>query len=97
SLFPPYNKPYRGPVRPFLVGRGVRKTYRTGSQEIHALQGIDVDIWPGELVIVMGTSGNGKTTMLNCLSGLDDIDGGKVLVDDLDLHRVSDARRTAHR
>jgi putative ABC transport system ATP-binding protein len=47
--------------------------------------------------MVMGPSGNGKTTMLNCLSGLDDIDDGKVLVDGLDLHRVSDARRTAHR
>jgi len=83
--------------QPILVARGVRKTYRTASQEINALQGIDVDIWPGELVMVMGPSGNGKTTMLNCLSGLDDIDAGKVLVDNMDLHRVSDARRTAHR
>ena len=84
-------------TRPILVARGVRKTYRTGAHEVHALQGIDVDIWPGELVMVMGPSGNGKTTMLNCLSGLDDIDVGTVLVDDLDLHRLSDARRTDHR
>jgi len=83
--------------QPILVARGVRKTYRTASQEIHALQGIDVDIWPGELVMVMGPSGNGKTTMLNCLSGLDDIDAGEVRVDNIDLHHVSDARRTAHR
>jgi putative ABC transport system ATP-binding protein len=75
----------------------VRKTYRSAAQEVEALRGIDVDIWPGELVMVMGPSGNGKTTMLNCLSGLDDIDAGKVLVDGMDLHGVSDARRTAHR
>ena len=82
---------------PLLVARGVRKTYRSQADEVEALRGIDVDIWPGELVMVMGPSGNGKTTMLNCLSGLDDIDAGRVLVDGIDLHRVSDARRTEHR
>jgi len=84
-------------AEPILVARGVRKTYRTAALEVEALRGIDVDIWPGELVMVMGPSGNGKTTMLNCLSGLDDIDDGTVLIDGMDLHRVSDARRTAHR
>jgi putative ABC transport system ATP-binding protein len=82
---------------PLLVARGVCKTYRSQAGEVAALRGVDVDIWPGELVMVMGPSGNGKTTMLNCLSGLDDIDAGQVLVDGLDLHRVSDARRTEHR
>ena len=84
-------------AEPILVARGVRKTYHTAAQEVEALRGIDVDIWPGELVMVMGPSGNGKTTMLNCLSGLDDIDDGTVIVDGMDLHAVSDARRTAHR
>jgi putative ABC transport system ATP-binding protein len=82
---------------PILVARGVRKTYRSAAQDVEALRGINVDIWPGELVMVMGPSGNGKTTMLNCLSGLDSIDAGKVLIDGMDLHRVSDGRRTAHR
>jgi putative ABC transport system ATP-binding protein len=84
-------------AEPILVARGVRKTYRSAAQEVEALRGVSVDIWAGELVMVMGPSGNGKTTMLNCLSGLDDIDAGKVLIDGMDLHRVSDARRTAHR
>ena len=79
------------------MARGVRKTYRSQADDVEALKGIDLDIHAGELVMVMGPSGNGKTTMLNCLSGLDDIDAGHVLVDGLDLHRVSDARRTDHR
>src|SRR5881227_3173634 len=82
---------------PILSARGVRKTYRTAAHDVDALRGIDIDINAGELVMVMGPSGNGKTTMLNCLSGLDDIDAGTVFVDGMDLHGVSDARRTAHR
>src|SRR6266508_2062664 len=51
----------------------------------------------GEMVAVMGPSGSGKTTLLNCLSGLDDIDGGRVLLDGQDLFKMSDAARTTHR
>jgi putative ABC transport system ATP-binding protein len=84
-------------ARPILSARGVRKVYRTGAQEVEALRGIDLDVAPGELLMVMGPSGNGKTTMLNCLSGLDDIDAGVVLVDGQDIHAMPDARRTEHR
>jgi putative ABC transport system ATP-binding protein len=84
-------------AEPILSARGVRKTYRTGLVEVEALTGIDLDVRPGEMVMVMGPSGNGKTTMLNCLSGLDDIDAGQVLVDGEDIHALSDARRTDHR
>jgi putative ABC transport system ATP-binding protein len=82
---------------PILAACGVRKTYRTGSAEIEALRGIDLELDCGELVMVMGPSGNGKTTLLNCLSGLDDIDGGRVMIDGLDLHGLPDAERTEHR
>jgi putative ABC transport system ATP-binding protein len=83
--------------QPILSARGVRKVYRTGSQAVEALRGIDLDVRTGEMVMVMGPSGNGKTTMLNCLSGLDEIDAGSVTIDGLDIHRLSDARRTEHR
>ena len=83
--------------QPILSARGVTKTYRTGTREVSALRGVDLDVRPGELVMVMGPSGNGKTTLLNCLSGLDDIDAGVVTVDGRDLFAMSDAERTRHR
>ena len=84
-------------LQPILSARGVTKTYRTGSREVAALRGVDLDVNAGELVMVMGPSGNGKTTLLNCLSGLDDIDAGTVTVDGKDLFGMSDAERTRHR
>jgi putative ABC transport system ATP-binding protein len=84
-------------LQPILSARGVTKTYRTGSREVAALRGVDLDVHAGELVMVMGPSGNGKTTLLNCLSGLDDIDEGSVSVDGKDLFGMSDAERTRHR
>jgi putative ABC transport system ATP-binding protein len=80
-----------------LVAEQVRKVYRTGEIEVEALVDLDLTVGEGEMVAVMGPSGSGKTTLLNCLSGLDDIDGGRVLVAGQDLFAMSDARRTAHR
>ena len=84
-------------AEPILSARGVTKTYRTGTHDVPALRGVDMDVRAGELVMVMGPSGNGKTTLLNCLSGLDDIDAGTVTVDGADLFAMSDADRTRHR
>ncbi|MEU6982092.1 ABC transporter ATP-binding protein [Streptomyces sp. NPDC046324] len=83
--------------RTLLVATGVRKIYRTGSVEVTALLDLDLLVRHGEMVGVMGPSGSGKTTLLNCLSGLDDIDGGRVEVDGHDLFAMSDAARTEHR
>ncbi len=83
--------------RPRLVATGVRKIYRTGSVAVTALDDLDLVVRHGELVAVMGPSGSGKTTLLNCLSGLDDIDGGRVEIDGHDLFAMSDAARTEHR
>jgi putative ABC transport system ATP-binding protein len=80
---------------PILSARGVVKTYRSGAHEVPALRGIDLDVHAGELVTIMGPSGNGKTTLLNCLSGLDDIDAGTVTVDGTAAIRPAVALRTA--
>ena len=79
------------------MARDVRKLYRSTGGAVVALDGIDLEVERGELVAVMGPSGSGKTTMLNCLSGLDDIDCGRVFVEGRDLFAMSDADRTLHR
>lgn len=84
-------------LAPLLAARSVRKVYRSGTVEVEALHDLTLDVCSGELVAVMGPSGSGKTTLLNCLSGLDDIDGGVVEVAGEDLFAMSDARRTEHR
>jgi putative ABC transport system ATP-binding protein len=84
-------------TRPILVAEGVRKVYRSGGDEVVALHGLDLEVAEGEFVAVMGPSGSGKTTLLNCVSGLDEIDAGRVLVDGKSIHGLSDAARTRHR
>jgi putative ABC transport system ATP-binding protein len=80
-----------------VEARAVDKVYDTGRVEVHALRGVSFSVRPGEMVAIMGPSGSGKTTLLNCLSGLDRIDGGEVLIDGVDLNSMSDEERTDYR
>jgi putative ABC transport system ATP-binding protein len=80
-----------------LVATGVRKVYRTGAESVEALKDLDLTVAAGQFVAVMGPSGSGKTTLLNCLSGLDEIDGGTVLLEGRNLHEMSDSDRSKHR
>jgi len=74
----------------------VRKVYH-GATDVEALRGVDVQIARGEMAAIMGPSGSGKTTLLNCLSGLEQIDAGQILVDGRDLAALSDDARTEWR
>jgi putative ABC transport system ATP-binding protein len=80
-----------------LVAENVRKIYRTPGGDVEALRDLTLKIDAGEFLGVMGPSGSGKTTLLNCLSGLDDLDGGRVFIEGQDLHAMSDAKRSRHR
>jgi putative ABC transport system ATP-binding protein len=82
---------------PIVEARSLHKTYDTGAVRVDALRGLDLAIAKGEMVAIMGPSGCGKTTLLNCLSGLDSIDAGEVLIEGTPLSEMSDRARTDYR
>lgn len=80
-----------------IEARAVEKTYNTGKVRVPALRGLNLTVRRGEMVAIMGPSGCGKTTLLNCLSGLDTIDSGEILIANTDLSKLSDNARTEFR
>jgi ABC-type lipoprotein export system ATPase subunit len=80
-----------------VEARLVDKRYDTGKVVVHALRGVSFAVPQGEMVAIMGPSGSGKTTLLNCLSGLDGIDSGDVLIEGVSLAEMSDDERTDYR
>jgi putative ABC transport system ATP-binding protein len=82
---------------PIVEAQKLVKTYDTGAVKVNALKGVDLAVARGEMVAIMGPSGCGKTTLLNCLSGLDSIDGGDVVIEGASLAEMSDRRRTDYR
>jgi putative ABC transport system ATP-binding protein len=77
--------------------RGLTKVYRMGEVEVHALRGVDLDLFAGEFVVLLGPSGSGKSTLLNILGGLDTPTAGTVRYKDHDLAAVGDAGLTRYR
>ena len=80
-----------------VEARSIDKRYDTGELQVHALRSVSLAVRSGEMVAIMGPSGSGKTTLLNCLSGLDRIDGGEVLIEGVGLAGMSDDERTDYR
>ena len=63
---------------PVFRARGLAKTYTMGEVQVPALRGVDLDLWPGQFVVLLGASGSGKSTLLNILGGLDVPSAGEV-------------------
>jgi putative ABC transport system ATP-binding protein len=83
--------------QPIIHATDVVKTYNTGKVEVPALRGVSLSIPRGDMVAIMGPSGCGKTTLLNCLSGLDTINSGRILIDGSDINSLSDNEKTEYR
>lgn len=75
----------------------VTKVYKIGGTEVRALDGLALDIYRGEFVVVLGPSGSGKTTLLNLLGGIDAAQGGRIVVDGRDITHLPDAELTQYR
>jgi len=87
----------RGDGKSLIRARGLGKTYRRGGEEIHVLQGLNLDVDAGDFVAFMGPSGSGKTTLLNLLGGLDVPSAGSVTVAGDELTHMSASKLTAWR
>src|SRR5436309_15175005 len=66
----------------------VKRTYKMGSDEVHALRGVTVSINRGEYISIMGPSGSGKSTLFNMIGGLDKPSSGKVYIDEVDMAQL---------
>jgi len=80
-----------------FTARGLTKVYRMGEIEVHALRGIDLDLYPGEFVVLLGPSGSGKSTLLNILGGLDRATSGHVSYHGKELTNATDRELTEYR
>ncbi len=77
------------PRTPLIRAQGVRKTYRMGGEEVHALDGVSLDIEAGEFVAIMGPSGSGKSTMMNLIGALDVPTEGRLYIDGRDISSLT--------
>ena len=82
---------------PVIEIHDLTKVYHMGEVEVHALRGVDLELFEGEFVVLLGPSGSGKSTLLNILGGLDVPSGGTVRYRDHDLTADDDAALTRYR
>ena len=80
-----------------FAARGITKVYHMGEVDVQALRGVDLDLYAGEFVVLLGPSGSGKSTLLNILGGLDSPSGGTVFYRDRQLTAFDDAALTRYR
>ena len=75
---------------PVVALRDITKFYQMGDVEVQALRGVDLEIWPGEMIAIMGPSGSGKSTLMNIVGCLDVPTGGQYFIDNQDVSRLND-------
>jgi putative ABC transport system ATP-binding protein len=80
-----------------FTAKALTKTYTTGEVQVVALRGLDLEIWAGEVVVLLGPSGSGKSTLLNIMGGLDRPTSGELFFKDIELTGVGDRGLTSYR
>ena len=80
-----------------LSARKIAKVYKMGEVEVHALRGVDLDLYRGEFLVLLGASGSGKSTLLNILGGLDAPSSGQVIYEGQDLAKANSVELTRFR
>ena len=80
-----------------FTAKALTKTYTSGEVEVKALRGLDLQVWAGEVVVLLGPSGSGKSTLLNIMGGLDHATSGRLFFKDLELTGLDDRGLTAYR
>jgi len=91
------NQEQQAAPRPVFEARRLTKVYQMGEVQVQALRGVDLDLYTGEFVVLLGPSGSGKSTLLNILGGLDSPTSGTVRYGDHDLSIYDDAALTRYR
>ena len=76
---------------------GLTKTYTSGDVEVRALRALDLDVWAGEVVVLLGPSGSGKSTLLNIMGGIDHATSGRLFFKELELTSLEDRALTNYR
>jgi putative ABC transport system ATP-binding protein len=82
---------------PVFEAKGITKVYHMGEVDVQALRGIDLELFEGEFIVLLGPSGSGKSTLLNILGGLDVPTAGHVVYRDRNLLHAKDAELTQYR
>ncbi len=76
---------------------GVKKTYHMGEVDVPVLHGIDLDLYEGEMTVILGASGSGKSTLLNMIGGIDRPSAGDIFFDDINVAKMTDRQLTEYR
>ena len=80
-----------------FTARNLTKIYTSGEVQVHALRGLDLEVWAGEVVVMLGPSGSGKSTLLNIMGGLDHATSGRLSFKDMELTSLDDRGLTWYR
>ncbi|MFC5532220.1 ABC transporter ATP-binding protein [Cohnella yongneupensis] len=80
--------------KPLLTVRGVERAFDVGGSKLRVLKGIDLELYPNQLIMLRGRSGSGKTTLMNLMGGLDTPTAGEIVFQDRPFHKWGDDKRT---